>query len=292
MIESKACFDANIVQNPLDQKAFKFQHSLLGHPAMQMANLAHVIPSLPEDQVYYSSGKLDTGANFARTYLDHKNGLTIEETVHSMKTSDSFIMVRGPESHPSFHDLFQALCANIDTWLKANRMGSRTIDPMLYLFVASPKSVTPFHIDRISTVLMQFQGSKKVTIFPAWDERTVPSEVLESFMVRSGRSPQYDSSFESMGEEFDFGPGEALHIPFVAPHHVKNGDDEVSLSLSITFHSSHSEKLKEAMFLNQLMRKRLKVRPSPVGRYEALDLRKAKAYRGYTKLRDAFKCRA
>lgn len=292
MPQGLKCFSTDTVTHVLDQKAFKFPHKLLGHPSMDLSNLAQVIPSLPEDQLYYSSGKLDTGANFARTYLDHKNGLTIEETLHSMKDNDSFIMVRGPESHPSFQDLFQELCSDIDVWLKANRMGNRSIDPMFYMFLASPNSVTPFHIDRLSTVLMQFQGSKTVTIFPAWDERTVKAEVLEGFMVRTEARPVYEEAFEALGTAFDFGPGEALHIPFVAPHHVKNGADEVSISLSITFHTSHTQKLKEAMFLNQLMRRRLKIRPTPVGLSEALDIRKAKAYGGYTKVRDLFKSKA
>lgn len=287
MSKSLSCFPDSLLPNALDKSAFKFQHKLLGHPSMEMANLAKVIPSLDEGQLFHSSGKLSTNANFARTYLDNKNGLSIEETIHTMKDNDSFIMVRNPESHDSFKPLFKELCGDMEAWMKAHQLGHRAIDPMFYMFIASPNSVTPFHIDRISTVLMQFQGSKTVTTFPAWDRQTVPQEVLETFMIDNGRGPSYDPSFEAKGTAHEFGPGEALHIPFIAPHHVKNGSSEVSISLSITFHTAHSEKLKQAMLLNYLMRKRLNYRPSSVGRSEIKDRAKARILRGYTKAKAA-----
>ncbi|MES2743785.1 MAG: cupin-like domain-containing protein [Bdellovibrionota bacterium] len=293
MTPAMKCFDTQLKDYRLDHDSFKFHHKLLGHPAMDMKHLCDVIPKLAADgNVYYSSGKLSTNANLDRAYLDHKNGLSIEETVHRMKDVDSYIFVRGPETQPAFKDLFAALCSDVDVWLKLNGFGCRTIDPLMFIFVASPNSVTPFHIDRISTLLMQFQGNKTVTVFPAWDHRTVQPEVLENYMIRSGDRPVYDPSFENLGHPFEFGPGEAIHIPFVAPHHVKNGADEVSISLSITFHSTRSEKLKEAMFLNRLMRKRLKMRPTPVGENARLDLRKAGTYSTYTRVRDSFKKKA
>nr|WP_306414722.1 cupin domain-containing protein [Corallococcus carmarthensis] len=145
---------------------------------------------------------------------------------------------------------------------------------MLYLFIASPGSVTPFHLDRYSTLLMQFRGSKAVHISKAWDEQVVPAEDLEAFVARSGSKVNYRETFDQTATRYAFGPGDALHIPFVAPHYVKNGTDDVSVSLSIIFNTRETARHLRALRANHALRKRLGplgYHPVPVNRFLPLD---------------------
>lgn len=260
-----ACFAADIRRDLLDREPFTFRHRLLGHPALSLQNLGRAIPSLPASQVYYSSGRLQRSDDFDRAHLDHANGLSIEETIETIRTSNSYIMVRAAEADASFQPLFRELVSDVQELMRERRVGRVAHGATLYLFIASPGSITPFHIDRYSTILMQFQGSKEVTVFPAWDDRVVPTAVREGFVAHSGRRPVWDAQAEPLGTTFRFAPGDALHIPFVAGHHVRNGPGEVSISMSIIFNTDATRRMTQAMVLNEKLR-RLRLSPVPAGR--------------------------
>ena len=83
------CFADSIQPDKLDKTPFQFEHRLLGHPALEISNLARVLPELPEERVMYSKGLNKLGANFDRAHIDNKNGLSIEETIETIRTSNS-----------------------------------------------------------------------------------------------------------------------------------------------------------------------------------------------------------
>lgn len=260
-----ASFAADIRRDLLDREPFTFRHRLLGHPALSLQNLGRAIPALPASQVYYSSGRLERSDDFDRAHVDHANGLSIEETIETIRTSDSYIMVRAAETDASFQPLFRELVSDVQELMRERGVGRVAHGATLYLFIASPGSITPFHIDRYSTILMQFQGSKEVTVFPAWDDRVVPSTVREGFVAHAGPRPVWDAQAEPLGTTFRFAPGDALHIPFVAGHHVRNGPGEVSISMSIIFNTDATRRMTQAMVLNDKLR-RLHLSPVPAGR--------------------------
>ena len=265
MITPLTCFADDIDRERLDHEAFTFRHRLMGHPALSLENLGRVIPALPPSQVFYSSGVLDRRDDFDRAHVDHRNGLSIEETIETIRTSNSYVMVRSPEHDPSFQPLFRDLVADVQQLMRDPGVGQTAHGAMLYLYIASPDSVTPFHIDRYSTVLMQFRGSKEVTVFPQWDERVIPADVREGFVSNSGQRAVWRPEIEPLGRTFQFAPGDALHIPFVAGHHVRNGPDDVSISMSVIFNTDATMAQTRAMVLNHKMRARFGMTPTPVG---------------------------
>ena len=251
------CFDDDLDPARMDKEAFLFHHTLLGHPALALDNLARVIPRLPTHRVFHSNGKLDNTDNFDRAHLEHKPSAGLEATLHQLLTTDAYIMVRQPETDPSFKDLMCALLDDVTSLSSAAGIRGAVDDAMLYLFIASPNSVTPFHIDRYSTLLMQFRGSKVVTVYPPWDPRVVNDEDAEHFFASTGRRPVWRPGIETLGHPFNFNPGEALHIPFAAGHHVRNGSEDVSISLSIIFKTAQSRQLMRGLLFNHYARKGL-----------------------------------
>lgn len=263
----------------MDRKAFKFGHKLLGHPALALDNLAQVIPTLPQSNVMYSKGLLDTADDFEGTFKKRPQDCSIEETIENIRTTDSYIMVRRPEDHPSFAELHRALEEEVAKALRLRGVNPRVMDPHLYLFIASPNSVTPFHIDRYSTFLMQFRGSKQVCVHPQWDERVVTPEDTEAYVVFERTKLPWTPEVDRFGTTFEFRPGEALHIPFLAGHHVRNGPDDVSISMSIIFNTEESWVWRRALTLNHMLRQRLGMRPSPIGHTPWLDTTKSNVLR-------------
>ncbi len=267
----------------LDREPFKCHHTITDHPALSLANLQKVIPSLPQDQVFFSSGSLNKSDDFDRAHIDKKSSFSLEQTLQDLQKTDAYIMVRSPEADPSFKDLFASMRSDVEALMQAQNLGRSAIDPMLYLFIASPGSITPFHIDRYSTLLLQLKGTKKVYLYPAWDEKYCPAETLEGFMARKPVRPVYHESMASGAKGFDFGPGEVLHIPFVAPHHVENGKDSVSISLSIIFNTNESMLKQKALMMNHRLRN-LGLKPTPINQSKIIDQVKGQAWRILSKV--------
>lgn len=270
------CTPENLDEASLDKAPFKFAHRLVGHPALELTNLERVIPRLPKSDVFYSSGLLRREDDFDRAHIEHRNGLSIEQTVEQLKVSNSYVMVRAPERDPSFAPLFRELLGDVNALSRRRGLGSCDEGAMLYLFLASPKSLTPFHFDRYSTFLFQFRGSKKVWVAPPWDPRVISPADNEAFMARTGVRPVWQPHMEALGRGFDFATGEALHIPFASGHYVENGADDVSVSMSIIFNTRQTRAQSRALILNHALRKR-GLAPAPVGASVWRDQAKAAA---------------
>lgn len=263
----------------MDRTAFKCGHRLLGHPALSLEHLARALPSLPPGRVTYSSGRLDPADDIDRVHFTKRNGLSLEDTLATLPSGNSFVMVRAPESEPSLRGVFEQLLADVQRLCAARGANGGVIDPMLYLFLASPNSVTPFHIDRYTSLLLQFQGRKQVTVCAPWDERVLSPRAIEAYVTCATERPEWRPELEERAQRYDFGPGDALHIPFVAGHHVQNGPEQVSISLSIMFRTSQTARQLDALKFNYKARKalgRFGVAPTPVGRSERLDHAKAR----------------
>ena len=136
------CFADDLQSALLDRQPFKFHHKLLGHPALALDNLSRVLPKLPPQQVMYSKRLLDVEADFESTFRKKPQDRSLEETIESIRTRDSYIMVRSPEADPSFLDLYKSLCDEVSSLMKSRGVGDMPVGAQLYLFIASPNSVT------------------------------------------------------------------------------------------------------------------------------------------------------
>jgi len=282
------CFGNGSDAAKLDREPFKFEHKLMGHPALSLENLARVIPKLPKEQVMYSGRLLETSDNFEKTFRQRPVDQSIEETIENIRHSDSYIMVSSPQVDASFAPLHKQLVSDVEVLMRERGVGTAPVTPMLYLFIASPNSVTPFHIDRYSTFLMQFRGSKKVHVSMPWDERVVTDKDREAYVAYANTGLPWSPEKDAYSTAFDFSPGEALHIPFVAGHHVRNGSEDVSISMSIIFNTPQTMAWRGALNFNHRARKAigsLGVNPSKVGVSPLRDSAKAKAWSLWANLR-------
>ena len=275
------CFEDGDHFELQDKLAFKLKHKFQGHPTLSLDNLCRFIPSLPKAHVHYSKGLLQTGDDFDSAPVSHPNGLSITQTIENMRTVDSYIMVRQPEVDPSFADFQRDLVNDLRVLVQRRGWGDQISNPKLYLFVSSPNSVTPFHIDRFSNFLMQVSGSKTVTVFPPWDERVVAPHEAERRMADE-KNPSWKPDSQALGTPFQLEAGDGLHIPFVAGHHVKNGPQDVSVSLSVFFNHRETAHRVRALLFNHAMRPgmaKVGLAPRPVGKNAMHDQLKSHTYR-------------
>ncbi|MEY2942179.1 MAG: hypothetical protein RLY97_193 [Pseudomonadota bacterium] len=252
------------------------QHSLTDSPLLELESLASLAENLPETSIEYNRGNLPIG-------VDGKpapTGIPIGETIRRIAQSGSWAVLKNVEQAPAYaallDDLLQELCPTIEA--KTGAM----LKTQGFIFISSPLAVTPYHFDPEHNILLQIRGSKVMTQFPAGDSRYAPDYVHEAYHTGGARELIWHDEMLAGGTEFAIAAGQALFVPVMAPHFVRNGPLP-SVSLSITWRSEWSFAEADARALNGLLRK-LGLSPVSPRRYPAQNRVKAIAWRIARKL--------
>jgi hypothetical protein len=263
---SRAHFAAAYPEGP-----HKLHHELQDHPLLTLESLAALGESLPAASVEYNRGDLPIG-------VDGKpaaTGIPIGATIRAIDTSNSWAVLKNIEQNSAYADLLADLLAELEAEI-VTRTG-RMMKTQGFVFVSSPNAVTPYHFDPEHNILLQLSGSKEMTVFPAGQDRYASDPVHEGYHTGGGRELRWHDEFARDGARFRLEPGDALYVPVMAPHHVRNGP-KPSISLSITWRSEWSFAEADARAFNGLLR-RIGMAPRPPGRWPARNTVKAIAWR-------------
>ncbi len=231
-----------------DQPA-RLSHGLAGHPLLTLDALAALAERMPAAQVEYNLGRMPLGVRPEDT---PSNGLTLGETIRTIEDNGSWAVLKNVERDAAYGALLDMALAELEPLV------TRRTGPMLhreaFLFLSSPGSVTPFHMDPEHNILLQIRGTKTMTVFPARDEELVPARRSEDFHRGGHRNLEWRDDFLARGTAVTLEPGDAIHVPVKAPHFVENGP-AVSVSLSVTWRSDRSVAEGELHSLNALLRR-------------------------------------
>ena len=263
---TRANFAASYPEGP-----HKLRHNLSAHPLLELDALAELGEALPARSVEYNRGDLPIG-------VDGKpegNGLTIGETIRRIESTNSWAVLKNIEQHPAYAALLAELLGELEEYIV--RKTGRMMKTQGFVFVSSPDAVTPYHFDPEHNILLQLTGQKAMTVFPAGDALFAPDRVHEGYHTGGARELTWRDELACHGQTFRLAEGEAIYVPVMAPHHVKNGPVP-SISLSITWRSEWSFAEADARALNGLLR-RWGFDPRPPGRWPARNRGKAIAWR-------------
>lgn len=254
----------------------RLRHNLGTHPLLELEALANLGERLPVASVEYNRGDLPIG-------VDGKpgsNGLTIAETIRHVAEANSWAVLKNVEQVPEYEALLMNLLGEIRPEIEAKTGAMLT--PQAFIFISSPNAVTPYHFDPEHNILLQIRGSKVMTQFPAGDPAFAPDETHESYHSGGPRELKWNDALMAGATEFPLGPGEAVFVPVMAPHFVRNGP-ESSVSLSITWRSEWSYAESDARGLNHILRQR-GFAPKAPGRWPADNRAKAYTFRVLRKI--------
>lgn len=261
------------------EEPHKLSHALDRHMLLDRDALAHLGEELPATSVEYNRGDVPIG-------VDGKppaNGLLIGETIRRIDEVRSWAVLKNIEQVPAYRDLVTGLLEELRAPIAAAT--GAMLKPQGYIFVSSPDAVTPYHFDPEHNILLQIEGRKAMTQFPAGHARFAPDLAHEAYHTGGGRELRWQEGFIEDGREFVLEPGEALYVPVMAPHFVRNGGAP-SISLSITWRSEWSFAEADARAFNKLLR-RFGVTPRAPGRWPARNRAKALAWRALRRFKAA-----
>ena len=251
-------FDQSDIAEKHDQEPFGFQHNLSDHPLMQLPELVKLVAQLDRDKIEFN--RSDVGLNMADAALPHTN-LSPEKVVEQIQACQSWMVIKDPRSVPAYQTLVNDALREI-----ARKVGMEFRDMhdiRAFIFVSSPNSTTPFHIDGELNFFAQCHGTKTFAVFDNRDHAMVSVEDEEHDLARTRYRP-YDRAFEKKATYFELSPGGGCYIPMLWPHWLKTGSDTYSISMAITYKTHEAMRVNKINLINPVVRK-LGITPTPPG---------------------------
>lgn len=222
--------------------AGQFRHALSGHPLLGLAALVDAAARLPAGQTELRRSDSEPGARFASPADRLPDPAAIIDAIHFGR---HWLMLRNPEILPDYADLMRALVDAIAPAVVAAT--GPVMQPQMFLFVSSPGSHTPLHLDPEYNILFQISGAKAFWTLPS---DAVDADAHVRLHGQGDNLLRWDDGLRDAATCHRLDPGDALFVPYKVPHWVDVTGDAPSVSLSLTWKSRWSRDQEAAWRLN------------------------------------------
>jgi len=260
--------EAETFRTKFNRAAFRFQHHLADHPLFTLPRLVELSKRLPENHVKYNAGNIPIGEIL---YAGPQNGLSVEETIRRIEECGSWMVLKWVHHDAEYREL-------LDRCLDQMQPLSESIEPGMcrreaFIFITSPRSITPYHVDPEYSFLAHLRGNKTVHVLPT----SYLSEQEQERYFHTGKYRLFTEECREQAATFNLTPGQGVHVPMATPHWVENGD-AVSISFSLTFRSLGSDRRTIVGTVNDRLRQR-GFNPAPYGQSRWRDAAKFYGFR-------------
>lgn len=236
--------DRELFDAHFDRRPFKLRHHLSDHPLLQLPRLVQLALARNGEALYFRGNhpinQVDDAAEGAapkRTFIERKlarPALSAAETLAQIESCRAWLQLRDVGTDPEYAALLAEIIRELQP--HAERVAPGLTVPRADIFVSSPGSTTPFHLDEEHNFLLQIRGSKRLSIADGFDPKAVAPGALRDYFRGDGELVRYSAQLEEHSTHVELGPGEAVHIPPCHPHWVQNGS-AVSISLGVLWFS-------------------------------------------------------
>jgi hypothetical protein len=265
-------FDRGGFRAQFGRTPFLVRHQLTGHELFSLPRLVELSKRLPASRVEYNAGDVPLSVDPAKT---PRTALSAQETIRRIKECKSWLVLKNVEQDPQYARLLDRCLAEVRSFSETLAPGMT--DRESFIFVSSPGSITPYHMDPEQNFLLQIRGTKAMSVFDPSDPSILSQQEVERFYSGAHRNLVFRDEIGAKARVFELSPGLGVHVPVTAPHWVRNGG-EVSVSYSITFQTKDSLRRAHAHRINAGMRQ-WGLRPGPVGQSPLRDGLKQFAFR-------------
>jgi hypothetical protein len=266
-VEEKAeprarAFENNVplFSEQFNRSSFGFSHNLAAHPLFELPRLVELAKALGEKQIAFYSSELPIDQGWKRKLP--RQLLPVEEAIARISESGSWVLLKSVQNDPQYGALLGDCVEELER-LTAVPLSREITWIDAYIFLASPGSLTPYHIDHEANFLLQIHGQKDVSVFDPNDRSVLTEQEIERYYVGYMNGAKYREENQCKAKVYRLTPGTGVHHPMRAPHWVQNGDS-YSVSLSINFCLRQYDRQAKIYQANHYLRK-LGIRPTPPG---------------------------
>ena len=224
----------------------RLRHALVNHPLLQLDQLATLADVLPERFYERRTARSVNGGGFP---FDASSDSSVGDTIRNVAHGHSWVMLRALEDIPEYRMLLDTLLEEID--IVAAELTGKSGQIKGFIFISPPGTLTPFHFDAEYNILFQIRGAKMFATCPAEQPYLLQTH-QQDYHTRGDNMLPWSEEFAAGATQHHLEPGDALYVPYTAPHWVEAGAD-LSISLSLTWQSRWSRDVGDAMRLNPLL---------------------------------------
>lgn len=256
--------DAAKFRLSLNRASFLFRHRLATHKLFelpQLVRLAERMLAQGQLSTFVVLGGQSASASSKISSMPAQRKLA--EAVAQIADGKYWLKLSSADAaDPDYKEVLDRILREIEE-LSGEPLHEQITWSALTVFLASPRMVTPYHIDHESNFLLQVRGEKDVSLFDQCDRSLLTEEEIEDFYIGNFEAAHYRESLQPRGTVYRLAPGLAVHNPPLGPHWVQNGDD-VSISVSIGFCQRSLDRRARVYQVNRYLR-RLGLKPNPPG---------------------------
>jgi len=238
-------------------------HALSDHPLLQIQSLVELGKRQEaRNLVRTHSADATAGTSFADAPKLHENTAGAVATLEGIAQARAWMSLLNVQADPIYRAFIDEILDEVKPIVEQKDPG------MCYragwIFVSSPNTVTPFHMDHEHNFIMQIRGTKKLHVWDQFDRTVITERAQELFHDAHSRDlVKWDDSFLPRAIVYDLRPGLGGYMPSTAPHMVVNGP-EPSVTISFTYYTD-STRQRELIYRGNARMRRLGIEPTPVG---------------------------
>ena len=147
------------------------RHPLAGDPLFSLPSIVDLVRKLPADSNEYNSGKLSIGQDANSVPVID---LDPAEIVRRIETCGAWMVLKRVENSPEYRALLEDTLLSVARARGFNSLDDAGFEQLEgFLFVSSPNSTTPFHLDSEDNFFVHIHGEKFFTIFDNTDRSIV-----------------------------------------------------------------------------------------------------------------------
>jgi hypothetical protein len=242
-------------------------HSLSRHGLLQSEALIRLGQRLQETgQFLTHNNQASPATPFGQAGRLHPNRRSIVDTLTNIREAGAWVLLRNVQADP----LHGRLVAHVFDEIEAEL---RNKDPGVsfragWIFVSSPRTVTPFHMDLGQNFLFHIRGTKTIHVWDH-DDVAVVSERARDHYHNAQDMLRWEESFRARAHVFTLSPGVGVYIPSTAPHLVETSDDD-SVTFTITCNTDSTRRKARLHAVHDVMRS-LRITPPAVGQRPLFD---------------------
>jgi hypothetical protein len=251
------------IHSHFDQlKIQRLRHQLADHPLMTTQSLAELALRMDPEHVRFHDGERRLETRMGTMLQIDPSRQQLRAAFDNLHKASAFVQILNVRTDPAYRALVDDLLYELLPFLPDSDRNLLNRDAAAFL--ASPGSVTPFHLDHEQNFLCHIRGAKTFHVWDHRDRQVVGERALEAF-YREGklRDTEYHPGMLARAHTYELAAGDCIYMPMGSPHAVSTGS-EITVTFSVLLNTLTSFETVEAYRANHVMRS-LGMLPTPVG---------------------------
>jgi hypothetical protein len=216
-------------------------HLISQHPLLQLDQLVQLAKRLENDgRIRAHTNDAQAGTPFGDAPDLHPIKAPVISTMEQIREAGAWMSLLNVQTDPIYRRLIDEVLDSICPLVEVKDPGMSYRGG--WIFVSSPRTVTPFHMDKEHNFILQVRGRKTIYVWDPNDVEVVSDRARDRFHSRHQRDLViWKEEFRGRAHRFEAGPGQGAYMPSTSPHLVEVGD-EPSVTISLTYYTESTRR--------------------------------------------------